>query len=278
MTAAGRPAIGVVAIAALDVRRAPDHASEMGSQLLMGELVRVIRRGAGDRWFRVESLTDHYLGWVRAWGLVLPPPRGRAGWHRWARGRPRSLRIEVREGPGSGPIVSPLLWGSRVIPGRVAGRYRQIELPDGVRGWVLTTGLAVGARGAPPLRQRVRDLMGVPYLWGGRTPAGLDCSGLAQLLLAEQGFPLPRDAGEQERSCRRLGPEQRVRTGDLAFFGPRGRPASHVGVMLGPGIYAHARGRVRLNALDPSNPLFDNELSAQFRGFGRPLRRASPVA
>jgi hypothetical protein len=264
------PTSGVVGLAALDVRRKPDHASEMGSQLLMGESVRVIRSGAKDRWLLVENLADRYRGWVRSWGLVLTSARRMAVWSGRARGRPIPPWIEVRDLPGGGSVITPLFWGGRVIPGRLRGRFRRVELPDGVRGWVRARDLALGDRRARPLAARVRDLLGVPYLWGGRTPAGLDCSGLSQMLLAEQGLQLPRDAGDQERACRPLGAGESPRAGDLAFFGARGGPAAHVGVVLGSGLYIHARGRVRMNHLKSSNILFDKELGAQFRSISRP--------
>ncbi|HKQ58948.1 MAG TPA: SH3 domain-containing protein, partial [Candidatus Eisenbacteria bacterium] len=61
---------GIVVLAALDVRRAPRHSAEMGSQLLLGEVVRVASRSANAPWCRVENLSDGYRGWVRAWGLA----------------------------------------------------------------------------------------------------------------------------------------------------------------------------------------------------------------
>jgi gamma-D-glutamyl-L-lysine dipeptidyl-peptidase len=267
------PAFAIVRLASLDVRRRPDHAAEMGSQLLMGEVVRLLGHGPGARWYRVENLSDGYRGWVRTWGLSIVPTAGIADWRRRAKGRPARAWLEVRETPGGGALVSPLFWGGRVIPGPLRGRFRRVELPDGTQGWVESRGLDVGRRAAPPLALRVADFMGVPYLWGGRTPAGMDCSGLVQMLLAEQGVWLPRDAADQERSSRRLGPGERPRIGDLAFFGPRPGPAGHVGVVIGGGRYAHARGQVRVNHLDPGNALYDNELARQFRGIRRPKRR-----
>ncbi|HKQ56627.1 MAG TPA: C40 family peptidase, partial [Candidatus Eisenbacteria bacterium] len=165
----------------------------------------------------------------------------------------------------------PLFWGGRVIPARRSGRHREVVLPDGRRGWTEALGLATGTRPTTSLPERARELLGVPYLWGGRTPAGLDCSGLSQLLLAEQGYRLPRDAGDQERACRPIG-RSRPTEGDLAFFGASRSPAGHVGVMLGPSLYVHARGRVRINSLDPSNDLYDSELSAGFRSVRRPQK------
>jgi hypothetical protein len=270
MTATGRSAGGIVTLAALDVRRRPSHAAEMGSQLLMGEVVRVLRRGSAGRWLRVENRTDRYRGWVRAWGVVVQPLRRIAAWQRASHGRLTGPWLEVRERPGRGEIVTPLFWGARVVAGPTRGRYRRIVLPDGRPGWVEKRGIAVGTRAVRSLRERVRELMGVPYLWGGRTPAGFDCSGLVQMLLAEQGCRVPRDAADQERSCRPLRAGERPEPGDLAFFGRRGGPAGHVGIMMDRGLYAHARGQVRLNHLHKGNILYDNELGAQFRGVRRP--------
>ena len=241
----------------------------------MGEVVRLLGRGQGERWYRIENIADGYRGWVRAWGLVAMPPARVAAWRRRARGRPSRTWLEVRETPGGGPLVSPLFWGGRVIPGETRGRFRRVELPDGRRGWVESRGLAAGRSAVPRLEDRIGDLTGIPYLWGGKTPAGMDCSGLVQLLLAERGVGLPRDAADQERTCRPLAPGERARVGDLAFFGPRPGPAGHVGVLIGGGRYAHARGQVRVNHLEPFNPLYDSELGDYFRGIRRPARGGS---
>jgi gamma-D-glutamyl-L-lysine dipeptidyl-peptidase len=267
-----RPTTGIVTLAALDVRLRPEHAGEMGSQLLLGEVVRVTRRTEGGRWLFVENSADRYRGWVRSWGVLLAAPSRIAAWRRRARTRATALWTEVRESPGRGPLVTPLFWGSRVIAGRSRGRFRRVELPDGRRGWAEAKGLAPGSARPRPLLERAQELLGVPYLWGGRTPAGLDCSGLVQMILAEQGIHVPRDAGDQERAVRPIPRGGRPRPGDLAFFGPPGAPAGHVGVMVGDGLYLHARGQVRVNSLHPDNALYDNALKAQLRGHGRPVR------
>jgi cell wall-associated NlpC family hydrolase len=266
-------ALAVVSLAALDVRRRPDHRAELTSQLLMGETVRLLRRSTDRRWWEVENRADGYRGWVRDWGLVEASPARVARWTRRARARVGQLFVELREEPGRGALVTPLFWNARMIPVASRGRFRRVELPDGRRGWLPAAALESG-RARCDLAARVRALLGVPYLWGGRTPLGFDCSGFTQQVLAEQGLAIARDAGEQFRRARPLGRREAPRAGDLVFFGaPRGA-IGHVGVGLGGGYYAHCRRHVRINSVDPANPLHDNELEPQMRGWRRPLRGA----
>lgn len=277
MSPASRPAArarrpsaghGVIALAALDLRRRPDHRSELRSQLLMGETVRILGAAGGGRWWRVENRADGYVGWARSWGVVTGSAARVAAWRRKATARVVVTHVELREGPGRGAAVSPLFWNGRVIPRRRRGRALEVELPDGRTGWAPQS--AFGAtRSRPTLAARLRGLLGIPYLWGGRTPLGFDCSAFVQQLLAEQGIALPRDADEQHRSSRPIRAD-RVREGDLVFFGDPGRPRGHVGIALGGGYYAHVRGWVRINSLDATNHLCDKALLDTVRGFGRP--------
>jgi cell wall-associated NlpC family hydrolase len=263
---------GVVSIAALDLRRRPSHKSELKSQLLMGEIVRRLESGPSGRWWRVESLADGYRGWVRTWGIV-PASRTRADrWRRRAGARVDRNHVEVRSGRGRGSLVTPLFWNARVILRAVRGSWAHVELPDGRSGWAPAAAFVSGRSSRTGLADRLRELLGTPYLWGGRTPLGFDCSGFTQQMLAEQGIQVPRDADEQFRATRPIGEGRRLREGDLAFFGPRKGRVTHVGLLMGGGYFAHARGMVRVNSLDPDNQLYDKSLSRQVRGFGRPAR------
>jgi hypothetical protein len=263
---------GVVSLAALDLRRRPAHPSEMRSQLLMGEVVRVRHRDGAGAWCLVQNESDGYEGWVRAWGLVEVPARRAANWRSMATARVSRLWAEVRVAPGRGPLVSPLVWGNRVIPGTARGLHRNVELPDGRRGWVDSRALDDEPVG---LQTRVLNLLGVPYLWGGRTPAGIDCSAFVQLVLAEQGVCLPRDAADQELATVPLDRGEPPEPGDLVFFGPSRSRAAHVGIVLGGGYYAHSRGLVRINSFESGNQLYDKKLSMQLRAVRRP-RRGTP--
>ena len=259
---------GVVQLAALDVRRRPDHRSELTSQLLMGEVVRVLATGRDGLWCRVACESDGYEGWVRRYGIR---PASRARTRRWiarARGRVVVPFCQVRSSARGGHALTPLFWNGRVIAGRADGAQRRVELPDGRRGWVRASALATRRRGVG-LVARIRDLLGTPYLWGGRTPHGFDCSGLVQQLMAEQGIVLPRDAHDQYLATRTPLEPSELNLGDLVFFGRSARRMEHVGLVLGGGYYVHARGTVRVNSIDPHNPFYDKALGVQMRGFGR---------
>lgn len=266
--AASKENHGVVVLAALDVRRHPDHAAELTSQLLMGEVVRVLESPAEEQWLRVQNEGDGYSGWVRAYGIRRATLARTRRWLALAKGRVTVPFSHVFAAPTGPRALSPLFWNDRVIPGRKSGARRSVEMPDGRRGWVdanvlETRGTRIG------LLDRIEHLLGTPYHWGGRTPHGFDCSGLVQQLMAEQGVVLPRDAHDQYLATKRSLDPNDLKLGDLVFFARGGTRMEHVGMILGDDYFVHASGVVRVNSLDPSNPFHDKPLAMQLKGFGR---------
>lgn len=262
----------VVVIAALDLRRRPDHRSELRSQLLLGELVTVLSLDRRKEWSRVENRADGYRGWVRSWGLRALSPAEAREWERATLWRVARSHLELRSGPGRGATVGPLFWNSPVAGSRKVGGFFRMRLPDGSEGWTEGRNLRRRDRRAGPLLRLIDGFRGVPYLWGGRTPFGFDCSGFVQQTMAGVGVALPRDAHDQFLACRILRPEESPRLGDLIFFGRPGARMTHVGIALGGGLYAHSRGTVRTNSLDEPSAMYDKALAASFRVAGRPRK------
>src|SRR5262245_52322950 len=111
----------LVTVAALDLRKRPNHRSELGSQLLLGEIVRAERRSPDGLWWRVRG-PDGYPGWARSWGLAALTPREASAWRRRATARVRVPYTMIASRQHGGRPVSPAYLHARLVPlGRLGG-------------------------------------------------------------------------------------------------------------------------------------------------------------
>jgi cell wall-associated NlpC family hydrolase len=149
--------------------------------------------------------------------------------------------------------------------------WRAVQFCDGREGFAKSRHIEPLPRSRRIVRERLAAtamrFMGIPYLWGGTTPKGFDCSGLIQRVFRLHGLVIPRDSDLQARYGRRknAGETDELRTGDLLFFGKNEQQISHVAMYLSDSLFLHAYGQVRINALDPRHPLFDAKLAGDWR-------------
>jgi cell wall-associated NlpC family hydrolase len=94
------------------------------------------------------------------------------------------------------------------------------------------------------------NFLNSPYLWGGKTVFGIDCSGFTQIVFKLNGIKLPRDAYQQAELGEALNFVEEAQVGDLAFFDNEEGKITHVGIILGPDIIIHASGKVRIDKFD----------------------------
>ena len=102
------------------------------------------------------------------------------------------------------------------------------------------------------LASYAKGFLGTPYLWGGMTPKGFDCSGLVRMVYLRYGIFLPRNASQMARLGREI-PLAEARPGDLLFFGLNGR-VTHIGMYVGDGHFIHSSHLVRINAVGYDAP------------------------
>ena len=219
--AEGRAMEVVAPLAAL--RHDPQPDARLDTEALRGERVTVYEEREGWAWGQLE--TDHYVGYLPTEALAEVGP-GQT--HKVV-----ALRSFVFPGPdGKLPPVAALPLGARVAVGEAIGGF--VRTGDG---FLWAGHLAPIDHVEADFVAVAERFLGVPYLWGGKTALGIDCSGLVQLSLAAAGLAAPRDSDVQARDLGvPLPVGERLRRGDLVFW--RG----HVGIMRDADILLHANG------------------------------------
>jgi len=208
------------------MRRRPSSDAPLETELLLGEVFTVYE-ATDEGWSWGQAAVDSYVGWVPSDSLsaALPEPT-----HAVA-----VLRTFVYPGPNMKlPPRTSLSLGCGVVVVGIDGQFATLAAGGGS---VFADHLApLGSIVADPVSVAERFLE-VPYLWGGRSSLGIDCSGLVQLSLAAAGIAAPRDSDLQEAGLGRpVPPDEALRRGDLVFW------KGHVGVIAGPDMLIHASG------------------------------------
>lgn len=242
------------------LRRHPRFDAGLDTEAVLGDPVTVYAVEEGFAYVRLGR--DGYVGYLPedAIGAAEPAPT-----HRVA-----ALRTFLYPGPDlKQPALGYLTLGARVAVETEVGEYRR--LAGGA--WVFAGHCSGIDAVAPDFAGTAERLLGTPYLWGGRSSLGLDCSGLVQLCLDLAGIAAPRDADQQERGlgdALPLDPDGLAR-GDLVFW--RG----HVGLMLDATRLIHANGHHMAVAVEP---LAEAVARIREKSYGpvTAIRRISPSA
>lgn len=225
----------VCPLSIVPVRSEPSDRAEQVTQWLFGETADVLEASA--KWALLKFHHDGYQGWVD-----------------------RKQMAPARDGVDLGPTRSieqflhiPTAAGTMLLPfGAVLPAYNGGAFTMGGEQLAFPGRTTAQPNGTPVMRLlALKDQwMNTPYLWGGRSPFGVDCSGLTQMLFLAAGLGLPRDAWQQAELGKPVDFIDLATSGDLAFFDNDEGRIIHVGIILEKHAILHASGRVRIDRID----------------------------
>lgn len=221
------------------LRAEASHKSEMVSQQVFGECCEILEQ-TKDNWTRIRCSYDGYEGWCSGSHLAEMDGSdyeqgGNALGSDWVN------ELEYNGHPMMVPLGSLL---TTVKNGQAIWRKNKMFYKG--RTWDPDS----AEKDARSIRQLAYKFLNTPYLWGGKTVFGIDCSGFTQSVLKFFNIPLLRDAYQQVTQGEPIGFLQEARTGDLAFFDNEEGKITHVGILLNDHEIIHASGKVRVDKID----------------------------
>ncbi|MDP3644163.1 MAG: C40 family peptidase [Bacteroidota bacterium] len=273
----GEKTWGLVTLSVINLRSQPDHPAEMVSQALMGTPLKVLESLNG--WYHVQT-PDQYLGWMEGNGLVSLTSDEMDRWKKSDRFVYNRISGKAMDSPNrKGMAVTDLVLGDLFEKQSEVKGFLKIRLPDGRTGFVRKSECISWLEWTtrkPDVQAMIsiaRQMLGTPYLWGGTSTKGVDCSGFTKNSYYSQGIILARDASQQARYGEHpdFNNMEALQPGDLLFFGRNAQRVTHVGLYMGNGKFIHSSGLVRINSLDPNDPVYNETLKKKLVASGRIL-------
>lgn len=235
------------------LRSGPSHKTEMLSQVLFGERYTIADRAGS--WIKIETIFDGYRGWIDSEHLLHSTEYQHVDGHVLNRSLPCFRDDDTKLVLEAGcEIFNPDFEKKTFSVGK--RQYRtSAEFSDKF------------VTAAESLPETALKFINSPYIWGGRLPSGIDCSGLTQLVYKIHGISIPRDSLDQAEAGRNIDFTDAAEPGDLVFFDNERGKISHVGMIVSKGLVIHASGRVRVDSFDHQG-IFRREIN----GYSHKLR------
>ncbi len=226
----------------MPLRAEPNHTSEQTSQLLFGEKAEVIEVDTKD-WAYIQVERDGYRGWCKQSQLALILKKEYTKEVKYVAASHKD-KLVFPDGEMWVPLGSELTWlkGGKMRPGNTSAKFKGKKIK-----------VKKAALDCQALVNAAKQYLHAPYQWGGRSMAGIDCSGLTQMAFKLCNYSLPRDAKQQAQEGTLVDFLQNAQCGDLAFFDNKEGKIVHVGILIDNQTIIHATdtaGRVVIDRID----------------------------
>ncbi len=261
---------GLVNLSVINLRKQPDQRSELVSQSILGTPVLILKEAGS--WLLIQT-PDNYIAWTENSSIER---LDRSELNQWK----ESERIIFTENSGwiycqadESCIVGDLVSGCIMVKTGEVENWVAVKLPDGREGVVnkitvenFNDFMKKGSATGENIEKKAAALTGVPYLWGGSSSKGMDCSGFVQTVFFINGLILQRDASLQAMHGVPVDISSgsgQLEKGDLLFFGSR-EHITHVAIYIGDTEFIHSSGRVMINSLDSTRTNFSRYRKSTF--------------
>ena len=261
---------GLVNISVCNIRKEPRHSAELVTQGILGTPVKIMKKKGN--WFLVQT-PDRYLGWVDAGGIAWLPEGSIKDYIK----RDKIIFTGIYGFTYQNPeedsrIISDLTSGNILFLEKILDSHYKVSYPDGRLAFVRKSDskpydewLSETNFDPVKLTSVAYNMLGIPYLWGGTSSKGMDCSGFTKTVYFMNGFILPRDASQQVNIGVLVDDKKAfdaLQKGDLLFFGRATTDSTnekvvHVGMWIGNMKFIHASGDIHVSSMDPASGIYD---------------------
>lgn len=223
-------------LAIVPLRFEPSDRSEMVTQVLFGETFTIIEKK--EKWSRIQLSTDLYEGWIDNKQFMMISDDQYRQLHQ----NPKFYCSD---------LIDYITGSNTLLPIALGSDLSFLSFPEINSQQLVFEGKAItGVQSKSALLQTAFLYLNAPYLWGGKTPFGIDCSGFTQMVYRLNGYYIPRDASQQAKIGEPLSFIEESEVGDLAFFDNEEGHIIHVGIIMENNYIIHAHGKVRIDRLD----------------------------
>ncbi|MCF8336123.1 MAG: C40 family peptidase [Bacteroidales bacterium] len=254
---------GIINLSVGNIRSKPNHASTLITQALMGTPVKIYEKDGW--WYRIQT-PDRYIGWIDASGIRVVSKTKLKNWKQSGKiiftGHYGSVyKTKSRD---ASP-VSDVVMGDILKLEKNSNHWYGVSFPDGRSGYLMKRKAMTISEWedqtevtGESIADLARSFMGIPYLWGGTSIKGLDCSGFVKTVYFMHGIILQRDASQQTKHGELIPVKdnyEALKPGDLLFFGEN--RVTHVGIYIGDHQFIHSSGLVKINSLNENDPNYN---------------------
>jgi len=266
----GEKKFGVINLSVANIRTNPDHPAELATQAILGTPIKILKKGE-DGFYLIQT-PDGYIAWLDNDGIAFMTDVEMNEWL----SSPKIIYTKVygfsySEADENSQTVSDLVAGNLLkIIGEDAN-FVLVNYPDGRNAYIKKDEAKLFNEWYKSLNPTSEEILntayrftGIPYLWGGTSTKGMDCSGFTKTVYFLNGIILSRDASQQVNTGELVDTKdgwKNLQPGDLLFFGTKAKEnkkerITHVAIYIGDGDFIHASGRIKINSLNKNKSYY----------------------